>query len=193
MEIIFHNHIGIFNNAVNTKYCDDLIKLHSTSNLKELRKNVNPKKEIIVNDESISLNTSHYTKFFHHKILDQKILPAYINKYSGYQDLFKDLRIYYDGFNVQKTNPGEGYHMWHSEWHPAQEFFKRALVWTLYLNDIEEGGETEFLDIPFRFKPKKGSVLIFPSHATHLHRGNPPLSGTKYIATGWINVSIKMS
>jgi len=193
MEIIYHNHIGIFNNAVNTKYCNDLIKFHSTSNLKKFRKNVNSKEEIIVNDESISLNTSHYTKFFHHRILDQKILPAYINKYSGYQDLFKDLRIYYDGFNVQKTNPGEGYHMWHSEWHPAQEYFKRVLVWTLYLNDIEEGGETEFLDIPFRFKPKKGSVLIFPSHATHLHRGNPPLSGTKYIATGWINVSIKMN
>ena len=62
----------------------------------------------------------------------------------------------------------------------------RVLSWILYLNDVEEGGETEFLYQSMRFKPKAGTFILFPAHFTHTHRGNPPLSGVKYIATGWI-------
>ena len=39
-----------------------------------------------------------------------------------------------------------------------------------------------------RLKPKKGTAVFFPSSYTHTHRGNPPLSNTKYIATGWYSV-----
>ena len=60
-----------------------------------------------------------------------------------------------------------------------------ALV-LLYLNDVAEGGETEFLYQSLRIKPKKGTVIICPTDFTHTHRGNPPLSKTKYIATGWV-------
>ena len=54
----------------------------------------------------------------------------------------------------------------------------------VYLNDVEEDGETEFLYQELKLKPKKGRVVIWPGSFTHLHRGNPPRS-TKYIATGW--------
>ena len=54
----------------------------------------------------------------------------------------------------------------------------------VYLNDVEEGGETEFLYQQLKIKPSKGRVVIWPGSFTHLHRGNPPMS-TKYIATGW--------
>ena len=59
------------------------------------------------------------------------------------------------------------------------------MVWSIFLNDVEEGGETEFLYHSMRVKAKKGSMLLFPAGFTHLHRGNPPMSNTKYIATGW--------
>ena len=56
----------------------------------------------------------------------------------------------------------------------------------IYLNDVEEGGETEFLYQSIRVAPKAGTLLIWPAGFTHTHRGNPPLSGDKYIATGWV-------
>jgi len=56
----------------------------------------------------------------------------------------------------------------------------------IYLNDVEEGGETEFLYYARRIKPTQGTLLIWPAYFTHAHRGNPPLSNTKYIITGWI-------
>ena len=58
------------------------------------------------------------------------------------------------------------------------------MAWMVYLNDVEEGGETEFLYQKRKVKPKKGTILIWPGGYTHLHRGNPPMSD-KYIATGW--------
>jgi hypothetical protein len=87
-------------------------------------------------------------------------------------------------FKVQKTEIGQGYHVWHFE-ASNRESAGRLLAWTVYLNDVEEGGETEFLYQHKRVKPEKGTVCIFPASFTHTHRGNPPLSNTKYIVTGW--------
>jgi hypothetical protein len=62
----------------------------------------------------------------------------------------------------------------------------RKLVTMLYLNTVEEGGETEFLYLHRRIQPVQGRLLIFPAGFTHTHRGNPPLRGEKYILTSWL-------
>jgi hypothetical protein len=59
----------------------------------------------------------------------------------------------------------------------------------VYLNDVLDGGETEFLYQSRRVKPREGRVVIFPVQWTHTHRGNPPLSGEKYIATSWLHLN----
>ena len=63
---------------------------------------------------------------------------------------------------------------------------KRCLTWMVYLNDVNEGGETEWLYQQLKIKPKRGTVVIWPTGFTHLHRGNPPMSN-KYIVTGWFS------
>lgn len=94
--------------------------------------------------------------------------------------------LHWSTFKVQKTSPSGGYHVWHVE-QSAKSFDMaiRVLVFTVYLNDVEEGGETEFLFQNQRCKSKKGRVCIFPASFPYVHRGNPPLKGDKYIATGW--------
>ena len=89
---------------------------------------------------------------------------------------------------LQKTEPTQGYHMFHGEninWNVSD----RTLAWMVYLNDVEEGGETEWLYQQRKIKPEKGTVVIWPGSFTHLHRGNPPMS-EKYIATGWYQGNI---
>ena len=88
---------------------------------------------------------------------------------------------------IQKTLPKEGYHVWHFE-NGSLDTSDRVVAWTIYLNDVEEGGETEFLYQSKRVKAKKGDICIFPANFLYPHRGNPPLSGTKYIITGWFNL-----
>ena len=78
-------------------------------------------------------------------------------------------------------------------WHCEESHFvssHRVLAWMIYLNDLPEGeGETEFLHQSVRLRPRKGDVVIFPAGFTHTHRGNPPLTTNKYIATGWYVVT----
>ena len=58
---------------------------------------------------------------------------------------------------------------------------RRFLVFFLYLNDVAEGGETEFPDLDLTISPECGKLLVFPSIWTYLHRGNVPISNDKYI------------
>jgi hypothetical protein len=88
-------------------------------------------------------------------------------------------------FKIQKTKVGGGYHTWHYESNNRKSCH-RLLVWMVYLNDVDDGGETEFLYQHKRIKPEAGTLVIWPAAFTHTHRGNPPLSNEKYIITGWI-------
>ena len=112
--------------------------------------------------------------------------PKYAEKYSMLQDISAHSIL---DVLMQKTSPGQGYHMWHAEVDDVGSR-NRILAFNLYLNDVEEGGETEFLYQERRVKPKKNRLVIWPAYFTHLHRGNPPLSGDKYIITGWVEFSI---
>jgi len=97
------------------------------------------------------------------------------------QDLLSSLCV------MQKSVPlsGDGYHRWHSE-RFGMATTERVLAWTIYLNTVKEGGETEFLYQGKRVEAKAGRIVIWPAGWTHVHRGNPPLSNEKYILTGWI-------
>jgi hypothetical protein len=82
-----------------------------------------------------------------------------------------------------------GYPYWHSEQYPgpgSNDSLHRAVLWTLYLNEDFEAGETEFLYQGRKIRPRTGSLLIAPAAFTHTHRGNRPARGDKYIATSWV-------
>ena len=58
---------------------------------------------------------------------------------------------------------------------------RRFLVFFVYLNDVDFGGETEFPELNLTISPVCGTILVFPSTWTFLHRGNVPISNDKYI------------
>ncbi len=86
---------------------------------------------------------------------------------------------------IQKSEVGQGYHLWHCET-GALVYSRRIVVVALYLNTVEEGGETEFLVQHVRKSPEQGTMVMFPAGWTHPHRGNPPLNEAKYFLTSWI-------
>ena len=92
--------------------------------------------------------------------------------------------------NLQRYTAGQGgYPYWHCELYPRDpqcDTLHRHVLWTLYLNDGFEAGETEFLFQGRRVAPRAGSLLIAPTAFTHTHRGNRPSGGDKFIATSWI-------
>jgi len=94
--------------------------------------------------------------------------------------------------NLQKYISDQGgYPYWHCELYPKpgdaqSETLHRTLLWTIYLNDGFDEGETQFLYQRRKITPKTGSLLIAPAAFTHTHRGNMPKGGNKYIATSWV-------
>lgn len=56
----------------------------------------------------------------------------------------------------------------------------------IYLNEDFEGGEIEFPNQKFKYKPKIGSAVIFPSAGTeYLHKVNEIKSGIRYTIAMW--------
>ena len=89
------------------------------------------------------------------------------------------------GYQIQKYERGRGVYEWHQDFaihQDSDEFRSYAFIW--YLNDVDNGGETEFHER--KVVPKKGKLLIFPATFTYMHKGNIPLSGDKYICGGWM-------
>jgi prolyl 4-hydroxylase len=69
---------------------------------------------------------------------------------------------------------------------------QRAFTAMVYLNDVSEGGETDFPRLDLAVTPRQGVLLVWnnadrdgvPNPFT-IHAGNPVSSGTKYVVTRW--------
>jgi prolyl 4-hydroxylase len=62
----------------------------------------------------------------------------------------------------------------------------RYLVFIWYLNDVPEGGETEFPDLDLRIEARAGRLLVFPPYWMFQHAGLPPKSNDKYIISTYL-------
>jgi hypothetical protein len=62
----------------------------------------------------------------------------------------------------------------------------RYLVFLWYLNDVAEGGETEFLNLGIRVAPRAGRLLMFPPYWMFQHAGLAPKSNDKYIVSTYM-------
>ena len=184
--------IEVYDNALPDELCDKYIELFETqSKLRYDRhelygKNYKPTYvedtalDMVseTNDVNLSFSARGFLKYF---------WPCYSKYYEKYS-ILKSMNIQnVYALKIQKTEPSQGYHVWHAE-KMLREQQQRVGVLMCFLNDVDEGGETEFLYQNKRIAPKKGRMVIWPSSFTHTHRGNPPLSGSKYIITGWIEI-----
>jgi|TARA_R110001583_G_scaffold26456_2_gene95222 hypothetical protein len=79
-----------------------------------------------------------------------------------------------------------GYHAFHEDCGAESPSLERTLVCMFYLNDVKEGGETEFYHQNVKVPPTQGSLVIFPAYFTHLHKGHVPISNDKYILNLWL-------
>ena len=109
----------------------------------------------------------------------QKCYQLYVEKYGAIESL--DRHLLNPDIKLQKTLPGEGFHVWLCEVGGIL-VARRFLLCMLYLNDIDEGGETEFINlvkpgtyIPYLIQPKRGRLLMFPPMWPWPHAGLKPV------------------
>ena len=113
-----------------------------------------------------------------------KCFIDYRNQWPFMKKIIKNLDI--RCFNVQKYSVGGHYSTTHTERGNLQ-FSDRVFAWMTYLNNVEDGGATNFPHYGIRVKPEIGKTLIWPAEWTHAHNGGIVKNGEKYIITGWMN------
>ncbi|MEY4616513.1 MAG: Synechococcus phage [Pseudomonadota bacterium] len=184
--------IGVFSNAYSSEFCEQAINTFKMAeqygftvnrqehgNAKKTAKDTN---SLFISAETSFelLHTAQLSSEFG-RIFWSEVYPAYASKYSILEDM--DPHRYYC-LKMQNTKIGGGYHIWHQENSVINQ--RRLINFMLYLNTVEDGGETEFLYYSRRIKPEMGKIIIYPAGYTHTHRGNPPLSNEKFVINGWL-------
>lgn len=201
MEVHYEQHedfIRYYDEAVSTEFCRGVIDYfewasqnNRTWGRHETTKNVKHDESVRLDPDNywdIQFTWDHLTPYiqeFNTSFWDV-CYKSYIEEFDTLNSAMAPHTIF--NYKVQKTLPGGGYHVWHCEQDQINHS-RRIATYSLFLNDVAEGGETEFLYQNKRIAPKQGRLVIFPSSYTHTHRGNPPLRGVKYIMTGWIELS----
>tara|TARA_R110000796_G_scaffold1802_1_gene7355 strand:- start:856 stop:1449 length:594 start_codon:yes stop_codon:yes gene_type:complete len=186
-----NNFIGVYDNYITEQECNKAINLYEDQN--KFNNTINR-----MGFEKASILQKQDQQYFaapnNIDVWWESLKPMMVNfdlawnhyvQHTGASDAY-GVPFHFTDLKIQKTLPTEGYHVWHIEHGKGFSNEARAFVFSIYLNDVEEGGETEFLHFSKRVKPKTGRIVIWPAGFPYIHRGNSPLSGEKYILTSWM-------
>lgn len=182
--------IGVYDGWIPDMVCDQAIEYFKELDLEKKTYQRERNQSFLKKDTSCNLYFSENTTWPNRipglipnlmNTVNDYLEEVPLKKFNEYQDL------HFNAIKIQKTLPKEGYHVWHIENGGTMHQRCRVLVFSIYLNEVDNGGETEFLYQAQRVQPKKGRVVLWPAGFPYVHRGNPPLSGEKYIITSWLS------
>jgi prolyl 4-hydroxylase len=100
-----------------------------------------------------------------------------------------------EGIQILKYTPGQEYKAHYDFFSSTSKVANNNRISTLvmYLNDVEQGGETFFPKLNFSVSPLKGMAVYFEYFYTEnnlneltLHGGAPVITGEKWVATQWM-------
>ena len=92
------------------------------------------------------------------------------------------------GYLIKRYDVNDGWFHWHHD--SCVEDYGRSYRFAgiiFYLNDVYEGGKTEF-SFGTTIAPVTGRLAIFPASWQFMHRGAVPLSNVKYIITSFLHM-----
>ena len=202
----FDDFIGVWDNFIPKPWCDRIIKFGDAMLDQKLTDKIDPiindvmpitsdqSNEIVYMDGESMYNGKHnredesfllnYTDSGWTTQTNQ-FLKSCVTHYIDYYSVLAKIGFLSSDIKLQKTKPGEGYHIWHCE-QGTEDGANRCVVYALYLNTITEAGETEYLYQKMRVQPRENVMVLWPAGYTHPHRGNAVYGNdAKYIITGW--------
>ena len=181
--------IGIYDNAISSHDCKEIIKWVESQSLRRGgvmnkdgtgRIDTRLKSDWEVDPQTLFTNKTSVDLLIADAL--NKYTPSYRESYPSVDNL--DSWNVCNIYNMQKYDPGDGYHALHCE-ASGEYTTQRALAWMIYLNTVTDEGGTYFSSYDKILEAKEGRLVIWPAHFTHQHKGVVSKTQTKYIATGW--------
>ncbi len=190
-----HNNLDIsFCNCI-INYFDEKHNLDLTSSSLLINNIINKN---VRNSFLYKIEKSDEIENYYKSILDSKLKNAFktylifLKNYNINFDYINKLniKILDEGFGITKYIKNEGFYTKHSDFNPHNFAKIRLFTYIWYLNDVNEGGETEFID-GTKIKSETGKLIFFPATWPYVHIGNMPISNDKYIIIGWIYLDLQ--
>jgi hypothetical protein len=191
-----NNLIYIKKNSITDTLCDDIINLFESNkehhndgltmggvnkDVKHTRDMNIPKKH----NEWKDIENYLYTELQRNLKIYKKRLEFENGKFIFNESLALDF------FLIQKYLSNIGKYTYHDDHCVYTDEKERKITFLWYLNDVKEGGETEFFG-NYKIKPEKGKLIFFPASWCFPHSGLMPKSNDKYIITGWFYQKITL-
>jgi len=195
MKIQYNDFIGMYQNVFPDGFCNHVISEFERLLVSGSCSN---RQDSEGTSKTLKQDFHYFLNMRNHVMSDFNDVPVSDIFFTGLQNCFDDYASEFDilrdydlrctSVKIQKTDPGAGYHVWHAE-QGSDADASRCLVYSAYLNDIDDAGETEFLYQKLRVAPKENTMIIWPASFTHTHRGNVVHGNkSKYIITGWFYI-----
>jgi prolyl 4-hydroxylase len=191
-----NNFIHVYEHALNQKQCESLIDIFENNQKyqERVQKNYNRPSFTQVNltsnlgslgDDVKSLHDSIVKTVIEYRdIYYRTILSNSLDSNNPMNKVFP-LEHSLEQFRIKKyNNDGKDLFDTHVDI-MDYESARRYVSFMFYLNDVESGGKTVFGD--FEYQPKQGNLLVFPPLWMFPHRGEPPISNSKYIMSTYLH------
>jgi len=151
-----------------------------------------------INKAKTTLDILSDTFLYSHKEVEPAFIDLSVKVYESLKDPINQYIQNYDwiancpniidtGYIFQLYEQGVGEYREHIDgcsWVGNSEH--RIMGVVVYINDVEQGGETYFRYQNISVKPEAGSVLLFPAFWSHPHQSNIPISGKKLIVSSFV-------
>ncbi|MGN7409461.1 2OG-Fe(II) oxygenase [Sporosarcina sp. SAFN-010] len=171
--------IVVLGNMLSDEECDELIRL-STDKMKRSKIGTTREENQLRTSSSMFIEES------------ENLIVARIEKRI---EAVMNIPIEHgEGLQILQYKPGQEYRAHHDFFSSTSKVTNnRISTLVMYLNDVEEGGETFFPHLNFSVSPRKGMAVYFEyfyndtmlNDAT-LHGGAPVVTGEKWVATQWM-------
>jgi hypothetical protein len=145
---------------------------------------------------TVDMNLAKQPEFAQHKAtLFQHILEqvqAYMTQLGQEHNIrfSPKTKLYMREMLIHKYVKGVGYFKEHHDFCVDTTVGSyRVFNFLVYLNTVEEGGETEFLRTKV-VRPEQGKLVLFPSEWFYFHKAACPRSCDKYVVSGWVMAEV---
>lgn len=183
--------IYIDNNSLSKELCDDIIEIYENCDLRSNSLTIGGlNANVLVANKCDSTDISDKKWVDIEKCLRIELvysLYKYLNQINTdkYAHSFSFDII---NFKIQKYDiKDSGMYKFHIDG-LIQDGTERKITFIWYLNDVYDGGETEFYNT--KIHPTVGKLLLFPSTWTYPHSSRPVISNNKYIVVGWLRTMV---
>ncbi|SEN17142.1 prolyl 4-hydroxylase [Paenisporosarcina quisquiliarum] len=172
--------IVILGNVLSNEECDELVRL-SKDKMKRSKIGTTREENELRTSSSMFLEES-----------ENEIIARVEKRVSSIMNIPVE---HGEGLQILRYTPGQEYKAHHDFFSSTSKVASNNRISTLvmYLNDVEQGGETFFPKLNLSVTPKKGMAVYFEYFYNDqnlndltLHGGAPVITGEKWVATQWM-------